>query len=146
MKNTKGLIIADIELFLLSLFGLFNVVFFPIINYSARGKINLLPNFLMLYWAMFSFLLVDFYFFKKVKSKIFWKIFFWFGVAAAIQKNISVIPILKTIEYVNILDYLKQIWPLLAIDFATLTFICRNYIFIRANSDTSATSTIINYK
>lgn len=134
MKNTKGFEITDIALFLLSLFGLFNVIFFPIINYSVRGEISLMPNFIMLYWAMFSIFLIDAHFFKKVKSKIFWKIFLGFGVVAAIQKNISVIPILKTIEYVNILDYFKQIWPLLAIDFATLTFICRNYIFIKAIS------------
>lgn len=134
MENIKKFIITDIELFVLSLFGLFEVIFSPVINYSVRGEINLFPSFLMLYWAMFSILLIDAHFFKKVKSKIFWKIFFWFGVVAAIQKNISVMPILKTIEYVSIPNYVKQIWPLLAINFATLTFICRNYLFIKATS------------
>lgn len=133
MKNITGLEIADISLFLLSLFGLFNVIFSPVINYAVRGEIILMPNFIMLYWAMFSILLIDIYFFKKIKSKIFWKIFLGFGVIAMIQKNISVIPILKTIEYINVPDYFKKIWPLLAIDFTTLTFICRNCIFIKMN-------------
>lgn len=93
MKNKKIFIIIDIGLFLLSLFGLFNVVILPIINYFTKGEINLSSNFLLIYWAMFSFILIDFYFFKKIKNRIFWKIFFCFGIFATMQKNISLIAI-----------------------------------------------------
>lgn len=128
MKGEKKINILDIELFLLSIFGIYHV-FVAFINFMREGKWQA-PGIIMIYWALFVILLADRMTYKKITNIFFWKTVFVGGICIVIIKNIMLYPILSSLSYTNPKDILLNTWPLLAVDAATILFIYRSYHYI----------------
>lgn len=128
MKDKKQINILDIELFLLSIFGIYHV-WIAFINLLLQGKWHT-PGIIMVYWTLFMILLTDRMTYRKITNLFFWKAIFVGGICIVIIKNISLYPILSSIPYTNLKDIFFNTWPLLAVNAATILFIYRSYYYI----------------
>lgn len=128
MKHERKINILDIELFLLSIFGVYHV--FSALIHSLREGEWYTPGIIMIYWALFTILLADRLTYKKITNVFLWKTVFIGGICIIIIKNISLYPILSSISSTDPKDIFLSIWPLLAVNAATILFIHRSYRYI----------------
>jgi len=127
MKKISGQQVVDIGLFLLSLFGVFNLA-----STLIRSEA---PDTLAIYWALFAILALDRLVFKKIRNLIFWKIVFVGGIIILAVQDFSLISGLVEIQRVYGYGAWSETWPFMLLSFAllniiTFLFIHRSYKFI----------------
>ncbi len=127
MKKISGRQIADIGLFLLSLFGVFHLALTLL-----RSEV---PDAVTTYWALFAILSFDRLVFKKITNILFWKTFFVAGIIVLAVQDVSLISGLVEIQRVYGYEAWSDTWPFMLLGFAllntiTILFIHKSYKFI----------------